>query len=137
MAPFVVGSLRQRVAPRTERPETPGRRSKRPARQVAECLGAAPSEVVFTSGGTEADNLAVFGTLAASGGAGRTLGAVCSAVEHAAVLEPLRAAATGRGRCSWGRSGSRREVGVRRARAAIDLDQLRHERSMRTPCSSR
>jgi cysteine desulfurase len=42
---------------------------------------------VFTGGGTEADNLAVTGVLAALGGT-----AVCSAVEHAAVLRPVLAA---------------------------------------------
>lgn len=54
--------------------------------QVAEILGARPGEIVFTSGGTEADNLAVTGVLGASGGR-----AVCSAVEHHAVLEPVLA----------------------------------------------
>lgn len=53
---------------------------------VAEALGAHPSEVVFTSGGTEADNLAIFGVLGAVGGR-----ALCSAVEHHAVLEPVLA----------------------------------------------
>ncbi len=47
---------------------------------VAEALGAEPGEVVFTSGGTESDNLAVLGTLDHGGGL-----AVCSAVEHHAV----------------------------------------------------
>jgi cysteine desulfurase len=47
---------------------------------VAEALGADPGEVVFTSGGTESDNLAVLGTLDHRGGL-----AVCSAVEHHAV----------------------------------------------------
>jgi cysteine desulfurase len=51
---------------------------------VAEVLGAEPGEVVFTSGGTEADNLAVFGVVAATGGR-----ALCSAVEHHAVLDPV------------------------------------------------
>jgi cysteine desulfurase len=51
---------------------------------VAGALGCAPGEVVFTGGGTEADNLAVFGTLAAWPGR-----AVCSAVEHHAVLAPV------------------------------------------------
>lgn len=53
---------------------------------VAEALGASPGEVVFTSGGTEADNLAVVGVLGAAGGR-----ALCSAVEHHAVLEPVLA----------------------------------------------
>ena len=51
---------------------------------VAELLGCAPGEVVFTSGGTEADDLAVNGVLDAVGGV-----AVCSAVEHHAVLDPV------------------------------------------------
>ena len=54
---------------------------------MAEVLGAAPGEVVFTSGGTEADNQAVTGVLARRGGT-----AVCSAVEHHAVLHPVEAA---------------------------------------------
>jgi cysteine desulfurase len=51
---------------------------------VAAALGCAPNEVVFTSGGTEADNLAVLGVP----GPGPV---VCSAVEHHAVLEPVAA----------------------------------------------
>ena len=68
------------------------RRALEEAREaVAECLGAAPAEVVFTSGGTEGDNLAVLGSLGTPGaGSRRTV--VCSAVEHAAVLESCRAA---------------------------------------------
>lgn len=51
---------------------------------VAAALDRPPAEVVFTSGGSEADNLAVRGVLAARGGV-----AVCSAGEHHAVLEPV------------------------------------------------
>ena len=48
---------------------------------VAEVLGCAPGEVVFTSGGTESDNTAIFGAVARRGGV-----AVCPAAEHHAVL---------------------------------------------------
>jgi cysteine desulfurase len=51
---------------------------------VAACLGCQPGEVVFTGCGTEADNLAVFGTIRRHGGV-----AVCTAVEHHAVLHPV------------------------------------------------
>jgi cysteine desulfurase len=51
---------------------------------VASLLGVDSSEVVFTGDGTEADNLAVLGVPAARGGV-----AVCSAVEHHAVLHPV------------------------------------------------
>lgn len=53
--------------------------------QVAALVGAAPGDVVFTSGGTEADNLAVKGTVLASEPGVRHL--VASAVEHHAVLD--------------------------------------------------
>ena len=53
--------------------------------QVAALVGAAPGEVVFTSGGTEADNLAVKGALLARPAGAR--GLVCTAVEHHAVLD--------------------------------------------------
>jgi cysteine desulfurase len=53
--------------------------------QVAALVGAAPAEVVFTSGGTEADNLAVKGVVLARPARDRHL--VCSAVEHHAVLD--------------------------------------------------
>ena len=52
--------------------------------QVASLIGAAPDEIVFTSGGTEADNLAVLGAAASA----ERKGVVTSAVEHKAVLDP-------------------------------------------------
>jgi cysteine desulfurase len=55
-------------------------------REVANALGVEPTEVVFTSGGTEADNLAVIGAALAAGHHGKPMLAVVSAVEHKAVL---------------------------------------------------
>jgi cysteine desulfurase len=53
---------------------------------VADFLGVAPGGITFTSGGTESDNLAVLGAVAARPGA-----VVVSAVEHPAVIESARA----------------------------------------------
>ena len=51
--------------------------------ELADLVGAEPGDIIFTSGGTESDNLAVFGL-----GSGDGI-AVCSAVEHHAVLDPV------------------------------------------------
>lgn len=56
--------------------------------QVARAIGCAPAEIIFTSGATEADNLAILGTALANEGRGRHI--VVSAIEHHAVLEPCR-----------------------------------------------
>jgi cysteine desulfurase len=53
--------------------------------QVAALIGANPEEITFTSGGTEADNLAIFGAAAAYTKKGRHL--ITTAIEHHAVLE--------------------------------------------------
>ncbi len=54
---------------------------------IAAAVGCRPDELVFTSGGTEADNLAVAGVHQARPGP-----VACSAVEHEAVLQPVAAA---------------------------------------------
>ncbi|MDX8402317.1 MAG: cysteine desulfurase family protein [Mariprofundaceae bacterium] len=54
---------------------------------LAAHLGAEPGSVVFTSGGTEANNIAIASALADAGPGGRV---VASAIEHPSVLEPLR-----------------------------------------------
>jgi cysteine desulfurase len=59
---------------------------------VATLIGADPSEVVFTSGGTEADNLAIRGAAEAAEPTGRRH-LVTSAIEHEAVLNTLKALA--------------------------------------------
>jgi len=72
---------------------------------VAACLGALPGEVVFTAGGTEADNLAITGRHIVAPGV-----VVSSAVEHHAVLHTC-AALGGR-------------VAPVTATGAVDLDRL-------------
>jgi cysteine desulfurase len=56
---------------------------------VAALLGAKPSEIVFTSGGTESDNLALFGVVAASQEPRRHM--ITTAIEHHAVLNAAQA----------------------------------------------
>ena len=70
-----------------------GRRARRVVEesreQLAEVFGARPSEVVFTSGGTEADNLAVKGLYwARQDGSRRRV--LTTSVEHPAVLDWVR-----------------------------------------------
>ena len=72
---------------------------------VAEALGCAPGDVVFTGCGTEADNLAVLGSVRRHGGV-----AVCPAAEHHAVLHSVEHL-------------QGRVVGVDAA-GAVDLDRL-------------
>jgi cysteine desulfurase len=58
-------------------------------RHVAELLGARPEEIVFTSGGSEANNTVIVGVARLLRSRGRHI--VTSAVEHPAVLEPCAA----------------------------------------------
>ena len=80
--------------------------------QVAELVGAQPAQVVFTGGGTEADNLALKGTCSGTP-TGRLL---VGSMEHSAVLGPAEALA----KASW-------EVEYIRATAEgrYDLDALK------------
>jgi cysteine desulfurase len=75
-----------------------GRRARRVVEesreQLAEVFGARPSEVVFTSGGTEADNLAVKGLYWARQGGGppgdMRRRVLTTSVEHHAILDSVR-----------------------------------------------
>lgn len=53
--------------------------------QVARLIGATAAEIFFTAGGTESDNLAIFGTVSRLAGKGNHI--ITSAVEHPAVLK--------------------------------------------------
>jgi len=67
-----------------------GQRSRRTLEvaraQVATVIGAEPRQVVFTSGGTESNNLAIFGAITA---ASRRRKIISSTIEHSSILAPL------------------------------------------------
>jgi len=76
-------------------PHLPGRQAKEVLENsrelIAGALGASPSEITFTSGGTESDNLALFGTAEAYKKQGNHI--ITSEIEHPAVSMPLKALA--------------------------------------------
>ena len=81
--------------------------------KVAAFLGAEPSEIVFTSCGSESDNHALFGTVEALG---PQTAVITSRVEHPAVLQPCRALEERGHRVSW--------IGVHRD-GTLDMDAYR------------
>jgi cysteine desulfurase len=67
-------------------------------REIARQTGFDPGDVIFVSGGTEANNLGTTGVLAAvalprgeAGDSSETIHAITTAIEHPSILEPLRA----------------------------------------------
>ena len=56
--------------------------------KVAAALGAEPDRVFFTSGGTEADNWAIFGTVKRLGKRGKHI--ITTAIEHHAILNCMK-----------------------------------------------
>jgi cysteine desulfurase len=58
---------------------------------VAALVGARAADIMFTSGGTESNNHAILGAVAAA--PGKTKHVITSAIEHVAVLDPCRALA--------------------------------------------
>lgn len=63
-------------------------------RDIAEAVGCEPTQVVFTSGGTEADNLAIIGAAFAAAARGRPRRVAVSAIEHKAILAAAHTVAT-------------------------------------------
>ena len=59
---------------------------------VASSIGAAPGEIYFTSGGTEANNTAVFGAAKALCRRGKRI--VTTAIEHSSVIESMQTCAS-------------------------------------------
>jgi cysteine desulfurase len=105
-----------------------GRRARRIVEEsretVAAALGARPSEVVFTSGGTESDNLAVKGLFWARRAADpRRTRVLVSAVEHHAVLDSAEWLAAHDGATiTWVPVDGSGAVTAGALRAAIELD---------------
>jgi cysteine desulfurase len=100
-----------------------GRRARRVVEesreQLAEVFGARPSEVVFTSGGTEADNLAVKGLYWSRREDGRRR-VLTTSVEHHAVLDSVRWLAEAQGaEAVWLAPGADGRIGPGTLRAAI------------------
>jgi cysteine desulfurase len=60
-------------------------------REVAHAVGAEPNQVIFTSGGTEADNLGIVGAALAARDRGAAMCAAVSAIEHKAILAAAHA----------------------------------------------
>ncbi len=60
-------------------------------KSIAESIGAHADEIVFTASGTEANNLAITGTLGPRLRLGEKLSATTSVIEHQSVLAPLQA----------------------------------------------
>lgn len=57
-------------------------------RLAARFIGSSPAEIIFTSGGTEANNLAILGLVRNMGGASKHV--ITTAIEHPSVSEPIR-----------------------------------------------
>ena len=86
MRPHWLAGGQPREPPR-RRPGGPAGAGAVARESVARILGASPDEVVFTSGGTEANNLAIFGLAGRTGS--RAGHVVSSPIEHPAVAEPV------------------------------------------------
>jgi cysteine desulfurase len=72
-------------------PHKQGRQARKALEEAREILaafiGAAPAEIIFTSGASESNNHTIFSTARAASGKGRHI--IASAIEHHSVLEPL------------------------------------------------
>lgn len=103
--------------------------------EVATFLGCAPSEVIFTSGGTEANNLAV-ASLSAAGRLGEKRVFAAPRIEHPSVLRPLEALVASGWEGRWIRAGEDgRAQGAEPTEAAgfACLQAANHETGARQP----
>ncbi len=90
--------------------------------QVARLVGAPPAAIVFTSGATESDNLAVLGAARGARGRGRHL--ITSRTEHRAVLDACRRLETEGFEVSWLKPGPDGGVSAAQVEQALRPDTV-------------
>ncbi len=90
--------------------------------QVARLLNARPNEIIFTSGGTESDNTALFGAVEAARGESKHI--ITTAIEHHAVLHTARALEQRGVRATFVRVGSNGVVNPADVERAIAPDTV-------------
>lgn len=90
--------------------------------QVAALINAQPEEIIFTSGATEADNLAVIGAARFRQSRGRHL--VTSLTEHKAVIESCRHLATQGWRITWLKPDAEGLIAPAAVEAALEPDTV-------------
>ena len=93
--PEVISAMKQFVEDEFGNPSSshlfgiePKRAVANARRQVASLIGCKENEVIFTSGGTESNNYAIFGVTGFKDLLGKKI--ITSAIEHPAILEPLK-----------------------------------------------
>jgi cysteine desulfurase len=94
--------------------------------QVAQLLGTAASRLVFTSGATESNNLAILGTAraAAAAAAGKCGHIITARTEHKAVLDPCRRLEQDGWRVTYLTPDSRGLIDPAQVRAALSRDTV-------------
>ena len=97
-------------------------------RSIADIFGCSPAEVVFTAGGTEANNLALRGAAAALKDGGRHI--ITSAIEHHSVLKTAEAL----GRDGFAVTFCRLTARAWLIRSGGRSDQARHDPRKRYAC---
>ena len=104
----------------------PGRRARlaveQSRAQVARAIGAEVGEIIWTSGATESDNLAIKGALEFYGEAGGRAHIVTSRTEHKAVLDTCRYLETRGVRVTYLQPGPDGRVGAAQVMAALEPD---------------
>ena len=98
------------------------RRVETARQQLAKALGAEPDRVFFTSGGTEADNWAIFSAARRLGKRGRHV--VTTAIEHHAVLHPMKELEAAGFAVTYLAPGADGTVGLETLRAALRPDTV-------------